>query len=61
MVSPAVQEPTPTTTPSGLPDAGGQPTDGRSAALTWLAIIAGSGILIGGAGFYLALQRRRIR
>ncbi|MCH8991785.1 MAG: hypothetical protein IIA44_08580 [Acidobacteria bacterium] len=61
----ATATPTPTPTPTvaaavQLPATGGAPSDGGSAALPWLAAIAGA-IAISTGGAWLAYERRRTR
>jgi len=59
--------PTPTPTPTAvaevveLPTTGGEPSDGGSSGLAWLAAIAGAIALTSAGGFWFAYQRRRVR
>jgi hypothetical protein len=62
--------PTPTPTPvvaeevqepEALPDSGGEPPDGGSSGLAWLAVVAGSIGMMSAGGFWFAYQRRRLR
>ena len=60
-------KPTPTPTPTvaaaaQLPATGGEPSDGGSGALPWVAVTAGALALMGmGSGLWLGYQRRRLR
>jgi hypothetical protein len=63
-VLPAVQTPTPTPTstptPAVLPVTGGEPPDGGSGGLAWLAAIAGAIAVMSASGLWFAYQRRRV-
>jgi streptogramin lyase len=47
--------------PAALPDSGGEPAEGGTVALPWLAAIAGAVAVMTGGGLWFAHQRRRVR
>jgi len=74
--SPTTPTPTPTATPTStatptptqeaapaeeLPATGGQPPDGGSSGLPWLAVIAGAIAVTSAGGFWFARRRRPVR
>ena len=58
--APGTPTATPAPAPEALPPTGGEPSDGGSSGLAWLAAIAGAIAMMSG-GLWLALKRRRVR
>ena len=56
----ATPTPTPTEAAEALPVTGGEPSDGGSGGLPWLAVIAGAIAVMAASGLWFAYQRRRV-